>query len=49
MYHESIQYIKKAMAESFYYPTEKTIWKLIIGSVPFCQKRRAEYITSVLH
>lgn len=51
MYYESIGYTKKAMAESFYYATENTICKDIIGSplVPFCQKCRAEYVTSVLH
>jgi len=39
------------MVESFYYAKENTICKLIIGSpsVPFCQKCRAEYVTSVLH
>lgn len=51
MYYESIWYIKKAMAESFYHTTENSICKLIISSpsVPFCQKHRAEYVTSVLH
>ena len=51
MYYESIWYIQKALAKSFYYVTENTIYKLITSSpsVPCCQKCRAECVTSMLH